>query len=122
MTSSSEKKSGARNAPAKRAPKMAFVNDEQLFQVIVAPHVSEKSTRLADKDRQVVFEVRRDASKPVIKLAVEKMFNVQVESVTLTNVKGKRKQTGRMPGRRQDWKKAYVRLKPGQDINFVGQQ
>ncbi|MDH5512926.1 MAG: 50S ribosomal protein L23 [Gammaproteobacteria bacterium] len=101
---------------------MARVNEEKLFQVIVAPHVSEKSTRLADKERQIVFEVRRDASKPVIKLAVEKMFNVQVESVTLTNVKGKRKQTGRMPGRRQDWKKAYVRLKPGQDINFVGQQ
>jgi large subunit ribosomal protein L23 len=101
---------------------MAHVNKEKLFHVIVAPHVSEKSTRLGDKHRQMVFEVRRDATKPVIKLAVEKMFNVQVESVTLTNVKGKRKQTGRMAGRRQDWKKAYVRLKPGQDIEFIGQQ
>jgi large subunit ribosomal protein L23 len=64
--------------------------------------------------------VRRDASKPVIKQAVEKMFNVQVESVTVTNVKGKEKKFGKTPGRRQDWKKAYVRLKPGQDINFAG--
>jgi large subunit ribosomal protein L23 len=64
--------------------------------------------------------VRRDASKPVIKQAVEKMFNVQVESVTVTNVKGKEKKFGKTPGRRSDWKKAYVRLKPGQDINFAG--
>jgi large subunit ribosomal protein L23 len=98
------------------------MNEEQLFHVILAPHISEKSTRLGEKDRQMVFEVRRDATKPVIKQAVEKMFNVQVESVTVTNVKGKSKQTGRLAGRRQDWKKAYVRLKPGQDINFVGPQ
>lgn len=124
MTISSGKKLGARSAPAGRAPGMAHVNmsEEKLFQVILAPHVSEKSTRLADKQRQMVFEVRRDATKPAIKQAVEKMFNVQVESVTVTNVQGKRKQTGRMAGGRQDWKKAYVRLKPGQDINFVGQQ
>jgi large subunit ribosomal protein L23 len=95
--------------------------DEKLFHVILSPHVSEKSSRLADKHRQMVFEVRRDASKPEIRQAVEKMFNVQVESVTVTNVLGKRK-GGRITGRRQDWKKAYVRLKPGQDINFVGQQ
>lgn len=98
------------------------MSEEQLFHVILAPHISEKSTRLADKNRQMVFEVRRDATKPVIKQAVEKMFNVQVESVTVTNVKGKSKQTGRMAGRRQDWKKAYVRLKPGQDISFIGPQ
>jgi len=92
----------------------------QLYQVILAPHVSEKSTRVAEKNSQIVFRVRRDASKPVIKQAVEKMFNVQVESVTVTNVKGKDKKFGKTPGRRQDWKKAYVRLKPGQDINFAG--
>lgn len=92
----------------------------QLYQVILAPHVSEKSTRVAEKNSQIVFRVRRDASKPVIKQAVEKMFNVQVESVTVTNVKGKEKKFGKTPGRRQDWKKAYVRLKPGQDINFAG--
>ena len=122
MTISSKKKSGARTALARRVPGMAQVNEEKLFHVILAPRISEKSTRLADKHRQMVFEVRRDATKPVIKLAVEKMFNVQVESVNVTNVKGKSKQTGRMAGRRQNWKKAYVRLKPGQDINFVGQQ
>lgn len=92
----------------------------ELYQVILAPHVSEKSTRVAEKNSQIVFRVRRDASKPVIKQAVEKMFNVQVETVTVTNVKGKEKKFGKTPGRRQDWKKAYVRLKPGQDINFAG--
>lgn len=92
----------------------------QLYQVILAPHVSEKSTRVAEKNSQIVFRVRRDASKPVIKQAVEKMFSVEVESVTVTNVKGKEKKFGKTPGRRQDWKKAYVRLKPGQDINFAG--
>ena len=98
------------------------MNEERLFQVILGPHVSEKSTRVADKHRQFVFEVRRDASKPEIKQAVEKLFSVQVECVTVANVQGKRKQSGRISGRRQDWKKAYVRLKPGQDINFIGPQ
>jgi large subunit ribosomal protein L23 len=98
------------------------MNEEKLFHVIVAPHVSEKSSRLADKHRQIVLEVRRDATKPDIKQAVEKLFNVQVEAVTVTNVKGKAKRTARAAGRRKDWKKAYVRLKPGQDIDFLGQQ
>ena len=124
MKATPGKKSTKRSANTEKTAGAAPVkmNEEKLFHVILAPHISEKSTRLADKNHQMVFEVRRDASKPVIKLAVEKMFNVQVESVTVTNVKGKRKQTGRMAGRRQDWKKAYVRLKPGQDINFVGSQ
>lgn len=98
------------------------MNEEKLYQVILAPHVSEKGTRTAEKHRQVVFEVRPDATKPQIKAAVEKMFNVQVETVTVTNVRGKRKQSGRIAGRRQDWKKAYVKLKAGQDIDFLGQQ
>ncbi len=96
--------------------------EEKLFYVVLAPHVSEKGTRVADKHRQMVLEVRRDASKPMIKQAVEKMFNVQVESVTTVNVKGKRKVSGRIAGRRQDWKKAYVQLKEGQDLDFLGQQ
>lgn len=96
--------------------------EEKLFYVVLAPHVSEKGTRVADKHRQMVLEVRRDATKPLIKQAVEKMFNVQVESVTVMNIKGKRKQTGRIAGRRSDWKKAYVRLKEGQDLDFLGQQ
>jgi large subunit ribosomal protein L23 len=97
------------------------VKDEKLFEVIRAPHVSEKSTRLADKHRQIVFEVRTDASKPSIKAAVEKMFNVAVERVTVSTVKGKIKTSGR-GGKRSDWKKAYVKLKEGQDIDFLGQK
>jgi len=72
------------------------MNEEKLYSVIVAPHVSEKGTRTAEKHRQVVFEVRRDATKPEIKAAIEKMFNVQVDTVTVTNVRGKRKQSGRI--------------------------
>jgi large subunit ribosomal protein L23 len=93
---------------------------DELYHVILAPHVSEKSTRVAEKNSQIVFRVRTDATKPDIKAAVEKMFNVQVETVSVINVKGKTKRAGRTPGRRQDWKKAYVRLKPGQDISFAG--
>ena len=98
------------------------MNAEQLYHVILAPHISEKSTRVGEKHKQIVFEVRRDANKPAIKQAVEKMFNVQVQSVTVAILKGKSKKTGRVTGRRQDWKKAYVRLKPGHDIDFMGQQ
>ena len=96
------------------------MNTEKLFHVILAPHVSEKGTRVAEKNSQMVFKVRRDATKPDIKAAVEKMFNVEVQAVTVANIKGKNKGFGRTPGRRQDWKKAYVKLKPGQDINFAG--
>ena len=99
-----------------------MMREEDVYRVILAPHISEKSTMTADKNRQFVFEVRRDATKPAIRQAVEKMFNVEVASVTVVNVLGKRKQSGRTVGRRQDWKKAYVRLKPGHDIDFVGAQ
>lgn len=122
MTLLARKRVGAKRARAGCVPELVRVRDEDLLHVILAPHISEKSTRVADASRQIVFEVRRDASKPVIKQAVEKLFNVQVESVTVTNIKGKSKQTGRIPGRRSDRKKAYVRLKPGQDIDFMGQQ
>lgn len=98
------------------------MKDVDLYQVILAPHISEKSTMAADKNRQFVFEVRRDATKPVIKQAVEKMFNVKVDSVSVVNVAGKTKAAGRRVGRRQDWKKAYVKLKEGFDIEFVGAQ
>ncbi len=93
--------------------------NEKLFSVIRGPHVSEKGARLADKHRQIAFKVSPGASKPDIKQAVEQMFNVTVESVNVANVKGKRK-AGKHAGRRQDWKKAYVRLKEGQDIDFLG--
>ena len=89
--------------------------------ILLAPHVSEKSTRIADRHNQITFRVRTDARKFEIKRAVEKMFNVEVESVSVLNVKGKRKGShARNRGRRSDWRKAYVRLKPGHDIDFMG--
>lgn len=97
------------------------MNEEKLFQVILAPHISEKSATAADKYKQYAFRVADDASKPVIKAAVEKMFNVKVESVQVNNVRGKMKY-GRHPGKRKNWKKAFVRLQPGQEIDFLGTQ
>ncbi len=96
------------------------MNDERLMRVLVAPHVSEKSSRLNEAANQVVFKVLPDARKLEIKHAVEKLFNVEVEEIQVTNVKGKRKGSGPKAGRRPDWKKAYVRLKQGHDIDFVG--
>ncbi len=92
---------------------------ERLMQVILAPVVSEKSTFVADKHEQVIFRVTKDATKPEIKAAVELMFKVQVESVKVANIRGKEKRFGRLTGRRNHWKKAYVCLKPGQEINFA---
>ena len=97
------------------------MNDERLMNILIGPHVSEKSTRVADEFNQFTFRVRVDARKPEVRRAVEKMFNVEVESVSILNVKGKSKgMRGRIRGRRPDWRKAYVRLKPGQDIDFLG--
>ncbi len=98
------------------------MNQERLMKVLLGPHVSEKSTRLSDAHNQVVFKVARDAAKPEIKQAVEQLFEVKVESVNIVNVKGKRKRFGRIEGRRSDWKKAYVRLAPGEDIDFLGSE
>lgn len=95
------------------------MNQERLMQVILAPVVSEKSTRVADKNQQVVFKVAVDATKPEVKAAVELLFNVEVAGVQVLNVKGKVKRFGRFTGRRNDWKKAYVCLKPGQEIDFA---
>lgn len=94
-------------------------NIEQLMNVVLAPVVSEKSTRVADKNRQYVFRVADGATKPEIKAAVELMFKTKVDSVTVARVKGKKKRFGRSLGRRNNWKKAYVRLSAGQEINFA---
>ncbi|MCE5182001.1 MAG: 50S ribosomal protein L23 [Betaproteobacteria bacterium] len=94
-------------------------NQERLLQVILAPQVSEKSTMIADKHEQVAFRVATDATKPEIKAAVELLFKVQVDSVQVVNVKGKVKRFGKTIGRRKDWKKAFVALKPGQEISFA---
>ncbi len=97
------------------------MNHEYLSTVLLGPIVSEKSTRLADFDRQVAFKVRPDARKLEIKHAVERMFEVKVESVNVANVKGKRKgMAGRNAGRRANWKKAYVKLREGHEIDFMG--
>lgn len=95
---------------------------ERLMKVLLAPHISEKSTNVADANQQFVFRVVPDANKIEIKKAVELMFDVKVDSVQVTNVKGKRKRFGQIAGRRADWKKAYVKLQPGQDIDFMGAQ
>lgn len=94
-------------------------NQNRLYQVILAPQVTEKATRIADKNQQIAFKVRTDSTKPEIKAAVELLFKVQVDAVSVVNVGGKAKGAGRAQGRRQDWKKAYVSLKPGQEINFA---
>lgn len=88
---------------------------DRLMQVIVAPLITEKATRIADKHQQIAFKVRPDASKPEIRAAVELMFKVEVQAVSVVNVAGKQKRSGQ----RGDWKKAFVNLKPGQEINFA---
>ena len=95
-------------------------SNDRLSKILVAPVVSEKSTRAAEQSRQMVFKVLPDASKPEIRKAVEKMFDVTVTAVQLANVKGKVKRFGQAVGRRSDWKKAYVTLAEGSDIDFVG--
>jgi len=95
------------------------MSDSALYNIILAPHVSEKGTQLADSAQQVVFKVSIDATKPQIRRAIEKLFSVEVESVQVVRQKGKKKNFGRIPGKRKSWKKAYIRLKQGQDIDFL---
>ena len=95
------------------------MNQQRLMQVLLAPQISEKATWVAEKNEQVIFFFFSDATKPEVKAAVELLFKVSVESVQIANVKGKQKRFGRYMGRRKDWKKAYVSLMPGQEINFV---
>jgi large subunit ribosomal protein L23 len=90
----------------------------RLMQVLLSPHISEKSTILGEKNRQFVFKVVKDATKHEIKQAIESLFKVEVESVQTLNVKGKTKTFGRRLGKRSDWKKAYVGLKQGFDIQI----
>jgi large subunit ribosomal protein L23 len=96
------------------------MNKERLMKVLLSPIVSEKSAMAADKGNQFAFKVVTDASKPEIAQAVELMFDVKVEQVRTVNMKGKQKRFGAMLGRRNNWKKAYVRLQAGQDIDFAG--
>ena len=97
------------------------MNQEKLMTVLLEPRVTEKSTLIGESHNQYVFKVAKEASKPEIKQAVELMFDgAEVESVQVSNVKGKRKIFARRPGQRVNWKKAYVKLKPGFDIDFMG--
>lgn len=97
-----------------------MMREERLLKVLLAPHVSEKSTLAAEQNNTVVFKVAKDATKAEVGAAVEKLFEVEVAGVRTVNVKGKTKRTGARVGRRSDWKKAYVTLKDGSEIDFVG--
>ena len=94
------------------------MNQERVFKVLLGPHVTEKSAMPAGAATQVVFKVATDATKLEVKKAVEQLFDVQVDDVRVVNVKGKTRRTKNGMGRRSDWKKAYVRLAEGQDIDF----
>ncbi len=96
-------------------------DEGRLAQVLVAPIISEKATRVGEDHNQVLFKVLRNATKPEIKAAVELMFKVEVASVATMNRKGKTKRTGKSVGRRDHIKKAYVSLKPGQQLNLSGE-
>ena len=96
------------------------MNQERIMKILIAPIVSEKSTRLADSHRQYAFKVMTDAKKPEVRKAVELMFDVKVSGVQIANVRGKVKRFGQSFGKRADWKKAYVTLAEGHDINFMG--
>lgn len=96
------------------------MNQDRIATVLLAPHVTEKTAMVGDSSNQIVFKVLKNANKREIKSAVEKLFNVEVASVSVLNVKGKSKRFGQRKGSRKDWKKAYVRLKPGHDIDFLG--
>jgi len=95
------------------------MNNERLMKILLSPVVSEKSSVIADANRQFTFRVAVDANKREIAKAVEKLFDVEVDAVRTVKMKGKKKRFGAIQGRRSDWKKAYVRLKPGNDIDFA---
>ena len=96
------------------------MNPERMYQVILGPHVSEKSAMMTERNNQYVFKVAIDASKPEIKEAVEAVFRVVVSDLQVLNVKGKTKRSARGRIRRKsDWKKAYVRLEAGHEIDFA---
>lgn len=95
------------------------MNHERIYKVLLGPVVSEKASLAADAGNQVVFKVLPSATKLEIKNAVQALFDVKVEQVRVLNVKGKTRRTRFGVGRRSDWKKAYVRLEQGQDIDFA---
>jgi large subunit ribosomal protein L23 len=99
---------------------MVVMSKERILQVLLAPHISEKASLVADANSQHIFKVLNDANKAEIKQAVEELFEVKVAQVRVMNVKGKTKRFGQRTGKRSDWRKAYVTLAEGQDIDFAG--
>ena len=121
-TAKTAKKAAVKAATGKATDKSASspkFDQERLMTVLLAPTISEKATQIADKHAQVTFRVAQNATKPEVKAAVELMFKVEVDSVQIANVRGKAKRFGAYAGRRRNWKKAYVCLKAGQEINFA---
>jgi len=96
------------------------MNKNRLYQVLLSPRVTEKTTRVGEISNQYVFRVVKDADKAEVRSAVEMLFDVNVESVRIVNVKGKSKSFRMHPGKRSDWKKAYVRVQEGQVIDLLG--
>lgn len=97
-----------------------MISEERLLKVLLAPHISEKSTMSAEANNTMVFKVVKTATKAEVKAAVEKLFEVEVVGVKTLNVKGKTKRHGARMGRRSDWKKAYVTLTADAEIDFAG--
>lgn len=104
------------------AKKVAKLSAERLHNILLAPHISEKATRISEKYRQVVFKVLKDATKGEIKLAVEKLFEVKVEGVNISNNHPKVRNFKQLPGRHKQVKKAYVRLAEGCKIDFASEE
>jgi large subunit ribosomal protein L23 len=95
------------------------MNQERIFQILVSPHISEKSAVLGDSANQAVFRVATDAKKTEIKAAIEQLFDVKVAAVRTVNMKGKTKRQGARRGKRSDWKKAYISLEQGHEIDLA---
>lgn len=98
------------------------MNEERLLRIIVSPHMSEKAAHAAEKHSEYVFRIATTATKPEVKKAIELLFKVKVEAVRVVNVKTKPKRFGNIQGRSKAWKKAYVSLEKGQQIDFAGGQ
>lgn len=98
------------------------MSSNRLYKVLLSPRMTEKTTRLSADSNQYVFRVIDDADKVEVRNAVEHLFNVNVESVRIVNVKGKNKSFRMRPGKRSDWKKAYVRIQEGQVIDVLGRE
>jgi large subunit ribosomal protein L23 len=117
MSAATTKKPAAKKQPAKLVAR-PVAGRERLINLLMAPHVTEKTTRAQQNSNQYTFRVLRDATRTEVRAAVELMFSVKVAGVQVLNEPGKTRRFGRTPGRTQDWKKAYVRLAAGQSIDY----